>query len=66
MGRCLQSAQSAHMLRGGMWQGAPRQLSAVAGPGRPGGVCTTGIARASASGQLPQQVRHMASYMQAA
>ena len=53
-------------------QGAPRQLSAarcttvVAGPGRPGGVCTTGIARASASGQLPQRVRHMASCVQTA
>ena len=41
---------------GGRWQGAPRQPSAGQGTGE---VCTTGVARASASGQLPQQVRHM-------
>ena len=46
---------------GGRWQGAPRQPSAGQGTGE---VRTPGVARASASGQLPQQVRHMhAGYM---
>ena len=42
-----------------------RCTKVVAGPGR-GGVSTTDIARASASGQLPQLVRHMGDWVLAA
>ena len=65
MARCTKTAQCRARCTKAA-QCRARCTKVVAGPGRLGGVCRTGIARASASGQLPQQVRCMASCVQAA